>query len=132
MDITNTQASANNDGEVTPTTAKIEQLRDKTKTQVIFPQTITRAIYDSDTLETLEQTLSKTSISVDSLTERDAIPLAKRGNGRLVRVNDIGDGSSATYVWDDRNSIWVQEFSTIIKLEDKVDTISTKLSWKKL
>lgn len=117
-----------------PIKAKIVTLMNKEKTVVEYPRTIVDAIYDIDSEEILSTILSKTAISVNTIYDRDRIPISQRANRKLVRVNDDGTGKSQYYTWDATNAVWdLEDLSLNIKtIDDVPDVIRNSIVWKKL
>ena len=60
------------------------------------------------TKEDAEQ-LSRAWLSVETITDRDAIPEEDRPNGKIVRVDETTEGTPAYYRWDAAKNCWVDE-----------------------
>lgn len=70
--------------------------------------------------------LDRAFITVDTKAERDLLNCRLIPDGKLVRVNDDGDGVPAYYEYDQANQVWVE---TDFGLSEKIDI---SLSWNKL
>lgn len=60
-------------------------------------------LYIEPSIEITESKLSDTAknfIVVDTITDRDALSAIDLADGKVVKVNDIGNGTSKLYVWD--------------------------------
>lgn len=114
--------------------AKVVTLMNKGKTVVEYPRTVVDAIYDFDSEELLSQMLSKTAISVNTIYDRDRIPISQRANRKLVRVDDDGTGKCKYYTWDATNAVWdLEDLSLNIKsIDDVPEVIRNSITWKKL
>lgn len=117
-----------------PTKAKVVTLMNKGKTIVEYPRTIVDAIYDIDSEELLSTILSRTAISVNTIYDRDRIPISQRANRKLVRVHDDGTGKSQYYTWDATNAVWDREDLSlrIESIDDVPEVIRNSITWKKL
>ena len=117
-----------------PTKAKVVTLMNKGKTFVEYPRTVVDAIYDIDSEELLSTILSRTAISVNTIYDRDRIPISQRANRKLVRVHDDGTGKSQYYTWDATNAVWDREDLSlrIESIDDVPEVIRNSITWKKL
>lgn len=60
-------------------------------------------------------------IVVETILDRDSIPRIHLANGKVVKVNDIGNGKSAYFSWNDRSCIWVKQDIASGEDLDKID-----------
>ena len=83
------------------------------------------------TEEDAEQ-LSRAWLSVETITDRDAIPEEDRLNGKIVRVDETPEGTSAYYRWDAAKNSWVDEDfglgkDELVTQDELTETISQTL-----
>lgn len=116
------------------TKAKIVTLMNKEKTVVEYPRTVVNAIYDIESKELLPTVLSKTTISVNTIYDRDRIPISQRANRKLVRVHDDGTGNCQYYTWDATNAVWDREdFPLRIEsIDDVPEVIRNSIEWQEI
>lgn len=94
-------------------------------------------IASGEELDRVEKRIDQAFITVETVLDRDTIPKSDLSNGKLIRVNDTGDGVKY-YSWDTRRGIWNEEpfgkqdnieISQVNGLQNELDNINLKLSW---
>lgn len=73
----------------------------------------------------LEQELHKTFITVQTLAERNLLNKDELiVNGRIVKVMDIGDGTTEYYAWDQVHEEWIKE-----QFESEIEELNEIVVW---
>lgn len=67
------------------------------------------SVYTKFTIKDKEM-LDSAFISVNNLAQRDQLPISEIPNGKLVRVNDTGEGRPGYYAWNAIAEQWEESF----------------------
>lgn len=76
--------------------------------------------------------MKRSFITVDTIEARDSIPEDQLVNGRMVRVNDIGNGESRYYIYDSYTKTWSEEDFIDDNIEETIDNIENHIYWNEL
>lgn len=83
-----------------------------------------------------EHTQSRTFITFDTITQRDGLTPEFIPDGRIVRINDAGEGKAEYYQWDAENEVWApwdiqsnlsSQQAQIDEAEEQIDEVGQQL-----
>lgn len=84
-----------------------------------------------------EHTQSRTFITFDTIAQRDGLIPEFILDGRIVRINDAGEGKAEYYEWDAENEVWIpwdiqsnlsSQQAQIDEAEEQIDEVEQQLT----
>lgn len=81
---------------------------------------------------TANQLIMRTFITVNTIAERDSIPVSQLVDGRVIRVNDAGSGEPAYYSYDTDTGEWVEEDFLTDSVRNEIDKVNDHVYWNEL